>query len=311
MASKTPIMILQELCMKRKNGPPIYDLTADGSNDNTNNKLFEYQVAAFGHVASGQGKNKKEAKHEAAVNIITILRELPAFADDLSNVQAFVVPRTAMGTEGDAVSMLLDICVQRDWPIASFTVQQAFGTAHAPEFRVECRVASMVRVGTFSTKKGAKQIAAQEMLQVVQNLPQEECDQQVAKISDDLPEKHVKTYRELKKSDVKFMPGTKLCDRHKFFERLEDVEKEKWRTIMYDLNETPKEKVHLMCRALGWHGEVTHVSEHPDGNVKLFELQGSNYDMVMAGSEPQLYVDVLDFFQEMSGIRNVPGLYAC
>lgn len=296
--------------MKRKKGPAIYDLTADGTNDNTNSKLFEYEVSAFGQIASGQGKNKKEAKHEAAVNIINQLRQLPAFATELGDVQPFVVPRTAMGNDGDAVSLLLDICVQRDWPIATFTVQQALGTAHAPEFRVECRVASMVRVGTFSTKKGAKQIAAQEMLQVVQNLPQEESEKQVAKISDDLPEKHVKTYRDLKKSDVKWMPGTKLCDRHKFFERLEDVEKEKWRSIIFDLQETPKEKVHLMCRALGWHGEVTHVAEHPDGNVKLFELQGSNYDMVMSGTEPELYQDILDYFKQMSGIRNVSGAYA-
>lgn len=286
--------------MKHKNGPPLYELTVD--NGTSVPPFFEYEVAAFGQCAGGDGLNKQAAKHEAALNLIKELRQLPTFAADLS--KAFVVPRPALSSEGDAVCMLLDLCVQRDWPIAQFNVQQAFGSAHAPEFRVECRVASMVRVGTFSTKKGAKQIAAQAMLQVVQSLPQDESDQQVMKMSDDLPEKHVKTYRELRKSDVKTIPGTKLCDRHKFFEKLDPADKAKWHTILFELSETPREKVFLMCQALGWKSKVTRVDDHPAGNVKLFELQGCNYDMVMAGPEPQLYDDVLEYFKDMSGIQH-------
>lgn len=303
--TKTPVMLLQELCMKHKNGPPLYELTVD--NGTSIPPFFEYEVAAFGQAASGDGTNKKVAKHEAAVNLINELRQLPTFAAELAAAPQFVIPRPALSADGDAVSLLLDLCVQRDWPIAQFTVQQAFGSAHAPEFRVECRVASMVRVGTFSTKKGAKQIAAQEMLHVVQSLPQDESDQQVMKVGDDLPEKHVKTYREMKKSDVKTNPGTKLCDRHMFFEKLEHAEKEKWHHILFALQETPREKVYLMCQALGWRGKVTTIDDHPDGNVKLFELQGCNYDMVLAGPEPQLYEDVLEYFQQMSGIRH--GMY--
>lgn len=286
--------------MKHKNGPPRYELTVD--NGTSVPPFFEYEAAAFGQSAIGDGPNKRVAKHEAAVNLINELRQLPTFATELS--AAVVVPRPPLSTEGDAVSMLLDLCVQRDWPIAQFNVQQAFGSAHAPEFRVECRVASMVRVGTFSTKKGAKQIAAQAMLQVVQSLPQDESDQQVMKVSDDLPEKIIKTYRELRKSDVKTIPGTKLCDRHMFFEKMDEADKAKWHSILYELNETPREKVYLMCQALGWRNRVTRVTDHPDGNVMLFELQGCNYDMVMSGPEPQLYDDILDYWKEMSGIRH-------
>lgn len=289
--------------MKHKNGPPLYELTVD--NGTSMPPYFEYEVAAFGQIASGDGPNKKVAKHEAAVHLINELRQLPTFAAELST--SFVVPRPALSTEGDAVSLLLDLCVQRDWPIAQFHVQQAFGSAHAPEFRVECRVASMVRVGTFSTKKGAKQIAAQAMLHVVQSLPQDESDQQIMKVSDDLPEKHVKTYRELRKSDVKILPGTKLCDRHKFFEKMDPAEKAKWHAILYQLNETAREKVYLMCQAVGWKNQVTPVNEHPDGNAKLFELKGCNYDMVMCGSEPELYYEILEYFKEMSGIEQ--GMY--
>lgn len=310
--SKTPVTQLQELCMKRKHGPPIYNLTTDGSSDPANpakgGGLFVYEVEAFGQLAAGQGKNKRDAKHEAAINIIAVLQQLPEFAAELAHISLTVPARSSLADIGaDAVGTLLDICVSRDWPIATFTVQQAYGTAHAPEFRVECRVASMVRIGTSSTKKRAKQIAALEMLRVIQSLPMDEHEMQIATLREELPEKHVKTYRELRKSDIKNHTGTKLCDRHKFFERMEPADREKWRQIFYFINETALEKVHMLCRVMSWKAVVTPVKEHPDGRMKLFELHGCNYDVMLAGPVPELYDEVLEYFREMSGVqREVP-----
>lgn len=306
--------------MKRKHGPPIYNLTTDGSstaantaNGATANSIFVYQVEAFDQLAAGQGKNKRAAKHEAAINLLHILRELPEFAAELANMPQHVsMPGSSaaadpgpMESGGDAVCKLLDICVQRDWPIAVFTVQQAYGTAHAPAFRVVCRLASMERVGTFSTKKGAKQLAAQEMLRVVLALPMDEHEQQIARLCEETPEKHVKTYRELRQSDVRAHSGTKLCDRHFFFERMEASDLAKWKVIFHNLHETPKEKVHLLCRSMGWKVKVENVEDHPESRMKLFEVHGCNYDVVLAGTEPQLYQDVLEYFGEMSGLMQM------
>lgn len=319
MSSKTPVTQLQELCTKRKHGPPIYNLTTDGSNEpskpagssnsNGSSSAFVYQVEAFGQLAAGQGKNKREAKHDAAVNILNQLRQLPEFADVLTQaaVGQLSIPRSSLGDDGaDAVGTLLDICVQRDYPIASFVVQQAYGAAHAPEFRVECRVASIVRVGTFSTKKRAKQIAAQAMLDVINALPMDEHQQQIATRAEEMPERHMKTYREVKKLEVS-CAGVKLCDRHKFFRKLEEPDQAKWRHIFYAINETACEKVHMLCRAMGWKVVVKPVEGHPDHRMRLFELHGCNYDVALAGVEPDLYDEVLEYFRDMSGLRPQAG----
>lgn len=302
--------------MKRKHGPPIYNLTTDGSSTTANaanggitNSVFVYQVEAFDQLAAGQGKNKRAAKHEAAINLLVILRAMPEFAAELADMPQHVSMPGSTGAAdsgvmdgGDAVCKLLDICVQRAWPIASFTVQQAFGTAHAPAFRVECRLASMVRVGTFSTKKGAKQLAAQEMLRVVQTMPLDEREQHLATLHEETPEKHVKTYRELRQSDIKTHTGTKLCDRHMFFQRMEAVDRAKWHDIFHNVNETPMEKVYMLCRSMGWKVKVSPVENHADVRMRLFELDGCAYDVVLAGIEPQLYADALEYFGEMSGL---------
>lgn len=67
MAEKTPVSVLQELCVKHNHGAPFYEELADGSDEE---KTFSYMVQAFGQTAQGTGRSKKEAKHEAAVNIL-------------------------------------------------------------------------------------------------------------------------------------------------------------------------------------------------------------------------------------------------
>lgn len=305
MNGKTPVSVLQELCMRKHHGAPYYDLVADGKDES---KTFAYVVEAFGQSARGQGKAKKDAKHEAAVNILSILKTMDEHKYELEGMAELTLPRVQSG-DGDSVGLLLDLCVQREWPIAVFTVQQAFGAPHAPEFTVECRVASITRVGTFSTKKGAKQIAAQEMLNVIQQMSNDYSELQVATLNDYPPETHIKTYREMKNSDIKIHPGTLLSDRHKFFQNMENAQKEQLRKILFDLNETPKEKVHLLCMELNWKYNVSQVKDHPSGNMYLFELRGVNYDVVLTGTVPTLYEDILNYLKMMSGVVNNSRLY--
>lgn len=68
MALKTPISILQELCVKYYE-MPIYKLIGDIYGTE---KLFTYVVRAFGQSAQGCGQSKKEAKHAASTKLIGI-----------------------------------------------------------------------------------------------------------------------------------------------------------------------------------------------------------------------------------------------
>lgn len=296
---KTPITILQELCMKRHSALPYYDLMADGTEEPL--KIFAYSVDVFGQTATGQGKSKKDAKHEAAINILNILKGMNEFKADLHDQVNQQRPQIAEG--GDAIGQLLDICVQKDWPHATFELRKACGTAHNPFFEYECRIASLVRVGGSSTKKGAKQFAAQEMLNVILRMYADDNCKQIATLTDVPPSKHVQTYREYKKSDIKTHLGIPLRHRHKFFQNLDEEDKAKIAEIFQEIHESSKERVNLMCRGLKWEYRVTQVPEHPLGKVMFFELLGVNFDMAIAGLEPELYDEILEYVSSMSGIK--------
>lgn len=67
MGEKTPVSVLQELCIKYKHGAPYYDEIDDGSGET---KTFSYVVQAFGATAKGSGRTKREAKHTASANLL-------------------------------------------------------------------------------------------------------------------------------------------------------------------------------------------------------------------------------------------------
>lgn len=158
-ATKTPVTVLQELSMKKRGEAPNYDYIGEDC-IGENSKIFTYKVKAFGLEATGQGRNKKDAKHNSAAELLKQLAKQITDPD-------FTVPNTEAKQIQNAVGDLLDLCVVRDYPIAQFTTIQASGPSHAPEFTYECRISTIVKTATSSTKKGAKQLAAAKMLETI------------------------------------------------------------------------------------------------------------------------------------------------
>lgn len=291
--TKTPVSILQEFCVKMRHSAPIYTLIEDGTNLPTPDKSFVYEVIAFDYKANGRGRNKNNAKHEAASNLISILRNDERFRSELGAHQP-EVPREAC-PDIDAVSSLMDICVDRNLPIAQFRIQQASGAAHAPEFVVECQVGSIVRVGVFSSKKGAKQLAAKKVLAVLQDLGADDHLMQIAKTrNEEPPMKVFKRYFEKKKEDIKVKSGTRLADRYLFFVNLNDEIKSKIKKILEDENESDQEKLYLMCQALNCTYEVNLVKNHRNRNVHCVEIF-CEYDLCFANTVPEVYTEILDY----------------
>lgn len=186
----------------------------------------------------------------------------------------------------------------------SFEVQQASGQPHAPEFTVVCHLATIQRNGTFSTKKGAKQIAAQMMLNVVQGLPNENLDKQIAKIESEPPEKTFRTYRELKNSDIKLKP-VRLSKRHEYFLKFPDEQKQKVKDILNERStmfsgHSKKDMVDLICKELDVAYDFKDVNGHPK-NFKVFIMKG-DYDCVHVGQESTLWDDIIDYFKVMFNI---------
>ncbi len=293
--TKTPVSLLQEFCVKKKHSAPIYTLIEDGTNLPTPDKIFAYEVIAFDYQAEGRGRNKNNAKHEAANNLIQMLLNDERYRHDLSEHQP-EVPRDAC-PEIDAVSVLMDICVHQNLPIAQFRIQQASGQAHAPEFVVECQVASIVRVGVFSSKKGAKQLAAKKVLAVLQDVSKNEELLQIAKNrTEEPPEKLFKRYFELKREENTVKSGVKLGDRYLHFVNLDDEMKDKIKSVLDDVDETEKEKFHLLCNAMDCKYDVNLVANHQKRNVYCVEIF-CDYDLCFANTEPEVYTEVLDYMR--------------
>lgn len=70
--SKTPVSILQEMMVKNLS-IPAYELIHDGGGSHIN--TFTYRVTCDGLTATGTGRSKKDAKHEAAKAMLETIAE--------------------------------------------------------------------------------------------------------------------------------------------------------------------------------------------------------------------------------------------
>lgn len=186
-----------------------------------------------------------------------------------------------------------------------FEVMQACGEPHRPEFTVVCQLAHIKRTGTFSTKKGAKQIAAQAMLAFVQNISLNENQQQIATVDSEPSEKVFRTYRELKKSDIKPI-SVRIRERHNHFLRLPEED----RLAAYDILRsggaaigTNKDIVDLICKTLKIRYEIKDAPDQAK-NQKIFLLL-DDYDCVIVDHESRLFDRTIDYFKVMLNFRTV------
>ncbi|XP_018328507.1 interferon-inducible double-stranded RNA-dependent protein kinase activator A homolog [Agrilus planipennis] len=160
--TKTPVMILQELTVKNKWPPPEYKLIF--ANGGTHENLFIYEVDIRGFIAKGSGTSKQRAKHLTAVNILKILKENELYEESADTV--VIVPKETeiQPTSSSIITMLREICIENKLPDPTFIELSDVGPPHRREFTYECRLCSLTTRGLAGTKKQAKQVAAQEML---------------------------------------------------------------------------------------------------------------------------------------------------
>lgn len=85
--TKTPAMVLQELCVKKHFAPPKYDII--DSETGTHINRFDYQVIAHNVIGMGTGSSKQISKHEAALDALEQLRVLGIYDPKELPVQEF------------------------------------------------------------------------------------------------------------------------------------------------------------------------------------------------------------------------------
>ncbi|XP_021919659.1 interferon-inducible double-stranded RNA-dependent protein kinase activator A homolog isoform X2 [Zootermopsis nevadensis] len=165
MGSKTPVSILQEMCIRNGNLPQ-YELIHDGGG--SHEALFKYRVLVGETTAIGSGRSKKEAKHDAAKCILKRLNEvetsspepIPSEMIDVSYVTSPYVGKL----QENAVGALQELCMTNDIQVPVYKVIGDEGPPHAKQFTVMCQVSKLEESAVARTKKQAKQQAAFKML---------------------------------------------------------------------------------------------------------------------------------------------------
>lgn len=185
-----------------------------------------------------------------------------------------------------------------------FELAQSSGQPHKPLFTYICQVSNIKRTGTFSTKKGAKQIAARNMIEALQNLAQNEEQKQIATVEAEPAEKIFRLYRGVKQLPAK-PRAVQIRMRHNFFLELPEADRTEAAKILMDdesvIYGTAKDRVDLACAALNLKYGVSIIPNHSK-NFKVFYLQG-DYDCVLAAKEDDLYNEVIAHFKTMLDLQ--------
>ncbi|KZC10576.1 Interferon-inducible double stranded RNA-dependent protein kinase activator A like protein A [Dufourea novaeangliae] len=190
--SKTSISILQEAIMKLSGcSLPIYVEVSSGIGIQ---KRFTIQVTWKSYSAKGVGFSKKEAKQNAAKEMILLLSsknilqstlsllpteefipnsiasmsiDRPNLQNSMSLLDSDASPHasSSQSTFVNYVGLLQEYSVTRNLLSPSYTLLNISGPSHIPGFTIQCKVASVSKEATETTKKAAKQKAAKEVLQ--------------------------------------------------------------------------------------------------------------------------------------------------
>ncbi|XP_050717990.1 RISC-loading complex subunit tarbp2-like isoform X4 [Eriocheir sinensis] len=181
LPSKTPVSLLQELCMRRGISPKYDLLQIEGA---VHEPTFVYRVTVGEFAANGSGQSKKKAKHAAAKAVLDIIIQggaagtggpsaggAPGAAPELSTQ---IVSPYDDGIPGNPVGSLQELCMARRWPPPTYELTSEEGFPHERTFSIACTIGNTREIGTGKSKKLAKRQAAFKMSQRLKDQPVEQ-----------------------------------------------------------------------------------------------------------------------------------------
>ncbi|XP_027020039.2 interferon-inducible double-stranded RNA-dependent protein kinase activator A homolog isoform X2 [Tachysurus fulvidraco] len=162
---KTPVQLLYEYGTKTGSEPFYMMERADGE---AHQPLFIFSVTIGDVICSGQGLSKKAAKQEAAMAAMKTLE-----LDVENSPKGQRIENNDCGAEANdqpnPVGILQELAMQRSWRLPEYIVCSEAGPDHKKEFTVICRLETLSEKGTGSSKKNAKRVAAEKMLEKLQS----------------------------------------------------------------------------------------------------------------------------------------------
>ncbi|XP_011157520.1 RISC-loading complex subunit tarbp2 [Solenopsis invicta] len=246
--SKTPVSILQEMMVKQ-GMIPDYDLIHDGGGRHVN--TFTYRVSCDGLNATGTGRCKKDAKHEAAKAMLTEIAkhrnypQLPAANTPTVSPSrspfhsAPLPPRLPSNVPFfNAVGELQELCAINNLQEPEYLLIKDIGPPHARIFTLRCKISNFEEDGTATTKKQAKHDAAKKMVDRIKGLVNNSNDYRERSEEESISNSSIKSidtelmnknaeerYCALTKTTRKINLGLKLADYHNYFSNSLETDK--------------------------------------------------------------------------------------
>lgn len=159
---------------------PNYDLIHDGGGTHVN--TFTYRVSCEGLTATGTGRNKKDAKHEAAKAMLEKIAahraypQLPA-SPAQSPVKSPIptaIPASPRIPPNEpfinAIGALQSVCGDNSLEEPKYISISDEGPPHAKIFTYQCILSMFKEQGVATTKKQAKHEAARKMLNRIKDI---------------------------------------------------------------------------------------------------------------------------------------------
>ncbi|XP_020799177.1 uncharacterized protein LOC110177007 isoform X2 [Drosophila serrata] len=276
MENKQAVCALQEFCSKSGKNLPIYEFAIGREGD------YICKVTAVEMESSGNGPNKREAKHMAAENIWRKLCEAPEVSTEIQNLNR------------DMLRELRDYCSLYGMPAPITKDVEQKRSCDAPEFVIRCSVGAVVCYGKSDKKKYARQQAAGKVLSVI-------TDEMTAAFENMTLEskKTFNTFKNLGKTESVNKKAVPLCDRHNYFKNFcPELKEAAFEVIRSDKYRNTKDKAMSLMSALKLKPSIDTVESTSVDPLLKVDLN-CEFDCLILGMESEIYEQIIEYFKVM------------
>ncbi|XP_026326644.1 interferon-inducible double-stranded RNA-dependent protein kinase activator A homolog [Hyposmocoma kahamanoa] len=166
---KTAVTALQEMMVKLKEIPEYECISQSGPQHLA---TFEYRCSVRGCVVKASARSKKEAKQEVARVMLLALKargedvpppfDRPPLQPPPGAAEPAPAPTSGPGPRS-YVALLKELCEEYHLPGVEYELVSDTGPPHMRQFAVRARLGQHSRLAASTTKKAARQLAAQQL----------------------------------------------------------------------------------------------------------------------------------------------------